>query len=291
MIEKRPVSVVIPAYNEEQSVGKVIDAYRDGLTAYYGRADGFEIIVVDDGSKDATAAAARSHGATVIQHKTNHGYGATLKLGINHARFEDVLITDADDTYRVEEAIKVLDARDGSDMAVGARVGRTVKIPLVRRPAKWALLKLASYLSGEDIPDINSGLRLFKRDDIKNYFHIVSNGFSFTMTTTLSYLADGKDVVFVPINYHARTGHSKIRPIRDTLLFLQVILRTIIYFNPLRVFLPISLLLFLFGLGVATYEVIVHHNLTDLSLISIIAGIQVGATGLLADLIVRKKGR
>lgn len=290
MAEKKPVTVLIPAYNEEKSVGGVIDSYREGLQAYFGSVDSFQILVVDDGSKDRTAEEARSHGAVVIQNRTNRGYGATLKVGIHHARHEDILITDADDTYRVEEAIKVLDAREGCDMVIGARTGRTVKIPVLRRPPKWVLLKLASYLSGVDIPDLNSGLRFFTKTGIKEYFHIISDGFSFTMTSTLSYLADGKDVAFIPINYHARTGHSKIRPIRDTLLFVQIILRTIIYFNPLRVFLPLSLLLFLLGIGVGAYEVIVHENLTDFSLMAIISGIQVGATGLLADLIVRKNG-
>ncbi len=280
----------MPAFNEENSVGSVVDSYRRGLLAYFGSMDLFEILVVDDGSKDNTAEAARSHGATVLKNRTNRGYGATLKVGIHHARFDDILITDADDTYHVEEAIKILDAREGCDMVIGARTGRKRKIPLIRRPAKWILTKLASYLSGETIPDLNSGLRYFKKQGIKEYFHIISNGFSFTMTSTLAFISDGKEVVFVPINYYARTGHSKIRPIRDTLLFLQVILRTIIYFNPLRVFLPMSVLLIAFGVGFGIYEVLVHKNITDISLMTIISGVQLGATGLLADLIVRKNG-
>lgn len=290
MAEKRPASVVIPAFNEERSIGGVIDSYAQGLSEYFGSRDSFEILVVDDGSRDATAEVARKHGATVIQNRTNRGYGATLKVGIQHARFDDILITDADDTYRVDAAIAVLEERDGRDMVIGARTGSTVKIPLIRRPAKWVLLKLASFLSGVNIPDLNSGLRFFTRSGIKEYFHIISNGFSFTMTSTLSYLADGKEVAFVPIDYHARTGSSKIRPIRDTMLFVQIILRTIIYFNPLRVFLPISLLMVLVGIGVGTYEIVVHRNITDLSLVTVIAGIQIGATGVLADLIVRKNG-
>lgn len=290
MAERRPVSVIIPAYNEEASIGSVIDSYRRGLTDYFGSEDQYEILVVDDGSKDKTADAARAHGAVIVQNRTNRGYGATLKVGIRHARFDDILITDADDTYRVEEAIKVLDARPGRDMVIGARTGETVRVPLVRRPAKWALLKLACYLSGVDIPDLNSGLRFFTRSSIREYYHIISNGFSFTMTSTLAFLSDGKEVEFIPISYHARAGRSKIRPIRDTLLFFQIILRTIIYFNPLRVFLPISIGLVSLGVGVGLYEVIVNKNLTDLSLMTFISGIQVGATGLLADLIVRKNG-
>ncbi len=290
MLEKRSITILMPAFNEENSVGSVVDSYRRGLLAYFGSMDLFEILVVDDGSKDNTAEAARSHGATVLKNRTNRGYGATLKVGIHHARFDDILITDADDTYHVEEAIKILDAREGCDMVIGARTGRKRKIPLIRRPAKWILTKLASYLSGETIPDLNSGLRYFKKQGIKEYFHIISNGFSFTMTSTLAFISDGKEVVFVPINYYARTGHSKIRPIRDTLLFLQVILRTIIYFNPLRVFLPMSVLLIAFGVGFGIYEVLVHKNITDISLMTIISGVQLGATGLLADLIVRKNG-
>ena len=158
-----------------------------------------------------------------------------------------VVITDSDGTYPNDRIPELAAMMTDWDMVVGARTGDEVRVPLVRRPAKWALNMLANVLVETRIPDLNSGLRVFRREVVLRFLPILPNGFSFTTTITLAMLSEGYRVTFVPIDYYARQGRSKIRPVYDTLNFLQLIVRTVLYFNPLRVFLPLSL--FFFGAG------------------------------------------
>jgi len=198
----------------------------------------YEIIVVDDGSQDRTAELARAEGATVLVMPENRGYGASLKTGIGHSRFETIVITDADGTYPAHY-IPVLIAQLGQyDMVVGARTGQHVEIPLTRRPAKWLLRVLAGYLAGRHIPDLNSGLRVMKKDLVRRFSHLLPSGFSFTTTITLAALCSSSLVKYSPIDYKARIGKSKIRPVH-AFDFALLIIRTIVYFNPLKIFLPI----------------------------------------------------
>jgi hypothetical protein len=171
------------------------------------------------------------------------------------------------------------------DMAVGARIGGDVHIPLARRPAKWVLNQVANYLSGTKIPDLNSGLRVFKRDVALSFFRLLPHGFSFTTSITLAMLTNGYPVQFVPIDYRPRAGRSKIRPIRDTLGFLSLIVRTVMYFNPLRIFMPLSLLFLGTGIIKTTYDVITALNITTSDMLLVMTGILIGTLGLLADLI------
>jgi glycosyltransferase involved in cell wall biosynthesis len=252
-----------------------------------------ELLVVDDGSRDGTAAALeriapRHPNLRVIRHDQNRGYGAALKTGFAAARNEVVVITDADGTYpenRIAELLARIDA--GAEMAVGARTGPDVEVPLLRRPAKAFLRALASYLSETKIPDLNSGLRAIRRDLVKTYRPILSNGFSFTTTITLAALTNGHRVDWVSINYKKREGISKIRPIRDTLGFLSLIIRTVLYFNPLKVFFPAA---FVFGLGLVGsiyYDlcVVSPPNLSEKTVLFFVALVQVLSVGLLADLV------
>jgi glycosyltransferase involved in cell wall biosynthesis len=287
---KQPaVSIVIPAYNEEHGIDPVLARLGTIMTASEVN---YEIIVVDDGSQDNTAATAQQYPeVTVLQHGYNRGYGAALKTGIRHAQHNLICITDADGTYPNECIPTLVNRLAGGncDMVVGARTGKNVAIPLVRRPAKWALGRLANFVAGVPIPDLNSGLRVFPRDMALQMFHILPDGFSFTTTITLAMLTNNYLVDYVPIDYHARIGHSKIRPIRDTLNFAQLALSIALYFRPLKLFLPFSALLWVVGIAWALFSSLVLGRLADVStLVIIMTGIQVAVVGMLAELVNRR---
>lgn len=274
----RAVSVVIPAYNE---AGHVAQQVRDVERVLRETGWTYEILVVDDGSRDATATEAASAGVRVLRRRANRGYGAALKLGIRRAAHPWILITDADGTYPVEAIPRLLAEAEANAMVVGARTGATVKIPLVRRPAKAFLRWLASYLAGRHLPDINSGLRLMRRTLVQRYEHLLPDGFSFTTTITLACACNGHSVAYLPIDYHARLGESKIRP-RHAYDFTLLILRVIVYFNPLKVFIPVGGFLALAGLAKLGYD-ITRDNLSESAVLALLGAMLVWAVGLLAD--------
>ncbi|MGH7474836.1 MAG: glycosyltransferase family 2 protein [Longimicrobiales bacterium] len=274
----RAVSVVIPAFNEAGHVAAQIRAVQ---TVMETTGWTYEIVVVDDGSTDDTALSAAGAGIRVLRQRRNRGYGAALKSGVAAARFDWILITDADGTYPAAAIPALLAAAAGNDMVVGARTGRTVKIPLVRRPAKAFLGWLASYLAGRRLPDLNSGLRLMRRDLIERYLHLLPSGFSFTTTITLACACNGHAVEYVPIDYLARLGESKIRS-RHAYDFLLLILRTIVFFNPLKVFLPLGGILALGGIGKFIYDLWIG-NLSETAVLGMLGALIVWAVGLLAD--------
>lgn len=293
MPESPQLSVVIPAYNEAEGIAAVLSEL-DGVLREGGLA--YEILVVDDGSTDQTAAIAGQSSAgrdnqRVLEHGINRGYGAALKTGLRAARSEWVVITDADGTYPNDRIPELAAMMPDWDMVVGARTGDDVRVPLVRRPAKWALNALAQMLLGTRIPDMNSGLRVFRRDLALHFLPILPDRFSFTTTITLAMLSEGYRVAFVPIDYFARTGRSKIRPLYDTLNFLQLIIRTVLYFNPLKIFLPLSAFFFVAGLGVGLVSKLVFGRLLDVTTIVLLGtSVQILMLGMLADLI-DKRGR
>lgn len=285
------VTIVIPVYNEENGVSGVMER----LAALDIGAPK-EILAVNDGSTDATAAKlaeaeAKFDELRVVTHKRNLGYGAALKTGFGQAKNDIVVITDADGTYPEDRIRDLLDCvDDGAEMAVGARVGANVHIPLIRRPAKAALRHLASFLAGSRIPDLNSGLRAFQREHVLAYKPILPNGFSFTTTITLASLTNNHRTDYIEIDYAHRSGNSKIRPIADTALFIALIIRTVVYFNPLKVFYPVATLLF-FGLLATVVNdlfLVDEPNLSDKTVLLFVAFIQILSVGLLADLIEKK---
>jgi glycosyltransferase involved in cell wall biosynthesis len=280
------ISVVIPAYNEERGITTVLEDIIETLSR---SARPYELIVVDDGSQDATPAIIEHYReVTLISHPVNKGYGAALKTGIRRAHYDTICITDADGTYPAEHMFDLLERMQttNSDMVVGARTSDQAAIPLVRRPAKWVIGQLANFVCGQPLPDINSGFRVMRRDAVMPFWNLLPGGFSFTTTITLCMLTSNYLVEYLPVNYHARIGASKIRPIRDTLNFITLILRIGLYFAPLKIFLPLSA--FLVGLALA-WGVFTHFvlgRLADVStLVMVMAGIQVAALGLLAELI------
>lgn len=284
---RRPVtaSIVIPAYNEAESIGSVLEELREVMASYPAET---EIIVVDDGSEDRTAEAAAAAGVTVVKQPRNKGYGAALKAGIRHAAHEVIVITDADGTYSNENIPVLLDLIEDYDMVVGARTGENVHIPLIRRPPKWVLNVLANFMTGVKIPDLNSGLRAFRKELSNRFEHILPDRFSFTTTITLASLTNNYAVKFIPIDYFKRVGRSKIRPIHDTLNFLNLIIKTTVYMAPLRIFLPISLFLVASGFAkMICYDIVLHHFVSDISLVMLLAGIQIGIMGFLAEILAR----
>lgn len=283
----KTVSVIVPAYNEESGIGPVLEQLLHVLTASRLK---YEVLVVDDGSSDGTAEVAAGYGVRLLRHRRNRGYGASLKTGIRNALYDVIAITDADGTYPNERIPDLVEQIGEYDMVVGARVGPNAHIPLVRRPAKWFLNVLANYLARERIPDLNSGLRAFKKNIALQFLGILPAGFSFTATITLAMLTADYPVLFVPINYHKRIGSSKIHPLLDTVNFLSLILRTILLFNPLRVFIPVGLLLFVLASGKVIRDLIVFDfHIATSTVVIVMTALQVILLGLLADLVVRTR--
>jgi len=276
---------VIPAHNEEKAIGAVLDELIEVLEGQK-----YEIIVVDDGSTDKTPKIVQKKDSIkLIQHHYNKGYGAAIKTGIKNATNEVILIIDGDGSYPVKAIPELLKEADKYDMVVGARTGKEVKIQLYRRPAKWFLSKLANYLAETKIPDLNSGMRIFRRKEVERFLNILPNKFSFTTTLTLAYHTTGLLVKYVPINYYKRAGKSKIRPFKDGFNFIMLIFRTITYFNPLKVFLFVGFAFFLAAVFIFLYSALFSGRFMDVTtIVLVVAAIQTIIFGLLADLVVRR---
>lgn len=281
--KKQPdISIIIPLYNEEGAIRDTVRQIQDVVPDA-------EIVIVDDGSSDRSADIAETiEGVLLLRHPVNRGYGAALKTGIRAASKDIIVIIDADATYPPEEIPVLVAEIENFDMVVGARVGPQAQIPLIRRPAKWFINKYANFLVNYRIPDLNSGLRVMRKDLVERFFPILPDGFSFTTTITLAFIQSNYTLKYLPIRYEKRQGTSKIRPIKDTLNFLMLITRTTMLFNPLRVFLPIALILFLAAAGLGIYETVVQRNVTDSVTILFLASLQIGFIGMIADLIIHR---
>jgi len=276
--DDRGVSLVMPAFNEGLAIEAALKAAGDALASLDIPT---EIIVVDDGSTDRTAELARDRGARVISLPENCGYGSALKAGIEQARFGTIVITDADGTYPAQSIPELLKFADRYEMVVGARIGENVTIPWARRPAKKLLGWLASYLAGRHIPDLNSGLRVIQRSLVQLFEHILPAGFSFTTTITLAAICTNRLVYYHPIDYYQRMGESKIRP-THALEFLLLVLRTVVYFNPLKVFLPLGAIFFAVGGAKFAYD-LTNQNFSETALMGFLGGTLIWGVGLLAD--------
>ena len=283
------LSVVVPAYNEEGAILPTIQSLRE----YLADAGAYEMLVVNDGSTDGTReileqAEKDVPGLTVVHHSRNGGYGSALKTGVRRARGKYIVITDADGTYPNERIPElVAKCAEGWDMVVGARTGDDVTYPLIRKIPKLFLKAYASWIARMPIPDINSGLRVFRRDLAEGYLHILPGGFSFTTTITLAMLTNYRKVLYVPIAYHPRIGKSKIKPIRDTLNFVQLIARTGMYFAPIRVLLPVIALSALATTVSLGYDIFGYDepNVTDKTVTLFMLTMNSGMFALLADMI------
>ncbi|MCX7838403.1 MAG: glycosyltransferase family 2 protein [Anaerolineae bacterium] len=278
-----PISIIIPAYNVEGSIGRVLE----GLHVWRDRA---EIIVIDDGSTDRTAEIAERAGVRVIRHRVNKGYGAALKTGIRAARGEIIVMMDSDGEHDAAYIQALLDAMPDNAMVVGAR-GKGSHAPLLRRPGKWILGKVANFLAETNIPDLNSGLRAFRKDIVQSFLHILPNGFSFTTTLTLALFKEGYNIAYVPITTTPRVGKSTVDPIRDGMNTLMLIIRIIALFDPLKVFLPMSIVLFLIGVaywiasGVYRYasNIVPAFHIPTGAMLMMLSAVIVFMFGILAD--------
>jgi glycosyltransferase involved in cell wall biosynthesis len=284
--EDLDVSVVLPVYNERGHVRDEIDRIREALAA---SPYSFEIVVVDDGSDDGSETELPAiEGIRLIRHNRNRGSGSARRTGTTAARGRVVVWTDADMSYPNDEIPMLVKELDGHDQVVGARRTEEGTQRFLRVPAKWFIRKLASYLTETRIPDLNSGLRAFRRSVAMQYIHQLPAGFSCVTTLTMSFLANGYSVKYVPIDYHPRAGTSKFHWWRDTKRYLLQVVRLTLSYNPLKVFLPIGLVLLAVGLGKLIYDwVEKDFRLAANTLLILFASLQAITVGLLADLVVR----
>ncbi len=281
------ISIVIPAYNEEAAIGDDLDVIIETMDA---SGYDYEVIVVDDGSTDRTAEIVRQRPSVkLISHPQNRGVGAARTTGMQAARGEIIVMTDGDGTYPNQDIPRLLEHIDQYDMVVGARKREMGSLKQLRSLVKLLARLLASYLTETRIPDLNSGFRAFKKEIAERYLDILPRGHSWVGTITVAFLNDGYMVKFIPIDYYKRKGKSTIHPIRDTWNYFLLVVRTAMYFNPLKVFLPISLFLLSVG-GIKLIRDLIVFNLhvPTSTVMIVLTGVQIGALGMLADLIVRR---
>jgi glycosyltransferase involved in cell wall biosynthesis len=279
------VSIVIPAFNERGSIAEVVSTL---ATAGRWR----EIIVVDDASTDGTGEQASAAGATVVCHPYNMGNGAAVKSGIRRATGEFVLIVDADGQHPPEEALRIAARLGEYDLVIGARSTET-QATLARRAGNSLLNWLAGYLTGREIPDLTSGFRGARMSGVREFLHLLPNGFSTPTTTTLAFLKAGYAVAFEPIHARQRTGQSKIRLARDGAKFLIIIFKIVTLFSPLRIFMPISLVSFGVGAAYAVWTIASQQHVTNSSVLLILFAVVVFLVGLVSEQIsaLRFEGR
>ena len=285
MADPSTVSIVIPAMDEEHAIGGVV-------TQLLAAAAWREVIVVDDGSADATSATAQAAGARVIRHPYNKGNGAAVKTGIRSATGDFVLIIDADGQHRPEDALRLTQRLGEYDLVVGARSAGT-QATQARRGGNALLNWLAGYLTGRPIPDLTSGFRGARREHLREFLHLLPNGFSTPTTTTLAFIKAGYNVTFEPVEAKARVGSSKIRLAQDGVKFLVIIFKIVTLFSPLRVFLPISLVAFLLGSGYGLWGVTVNAKIPNGAVLLIMFSVIVFLVGLVSEQIaaLRFEGR
>lgn len=279
------ISIVIPAYNEQEQITSTIHTAATVLRS--AGLEPFEIIVVDDGSIDATGSKSELAGARIVTHIHNLGYGRSLKDGIAACKYDIVVISDADGTYPLSE-IPALTAeyRRGFDMVVGARTGEHYRESFVKSPMRKVLKWLVEFTAGRSIPDINSGLRIFSRKTMMRYFNHLCDTFSFTTSATLAYMMTGRTVSYIDIPYHERVGTTKVRLLRDSLRTLQYIVEAIVYYNPLKIFIVCSALCVVLGLICIPFAIAFQiATLFMFSAGTMLVAILIFALGLLAVLL------
>lgn len=269
------VTIILPAYNEGDTIVGTVRRLRKLYQDY-------EILVVDDASTDETAELAKREGARVVRNQVNKGYGGSLKCGLRHAFGDIVVFMDADGQHEARDVARLVKALEDCDMAVGMR-SRDNQVA-VRRPGKWLLTTVARVLIEQDIPDINSGFRALYRKDGLRFLSILPNGFSLTTTITLAMMKDSYEVRYLPIQVSPRGGgESQVAYARDGIRSLLLVLRVIMLFNPLKIFGPVSLVLLFLGVAYGITTLVLDGNLSDMSVLMILAGLGTLFMGLLAD--------
>ena len=282
-------AVIIPVYNERGAIADTVHRMQ-GICASVSGYE-FEIICINDGSSDGTGEIlAGLSGVTVITHDVNRGYGAALRTGLDYCGQQWIFITDADGTYPVGDLPSLLElaSSSGIDMIVGAREGFGISASLPHRLARWILRKMVHGLTGVMVPDLNSGMRVFRKTLYQEFRHLLPMGFSFTTTLTVASLYSGRKVRYIKINYERRIGKSNIKPVKDFFGFSMLIVRLASYFEPLRFFLPAAFGLAILGVLRAIRDVIVVNQFGALAVILMLTAFQVFVLGVIADVIVRR---
>ncbi len=275
MAEPSSTTVVIPAFNEEAGIAAVVEGVRE-LGPWH------DILVIDDGSTDATAELARAAGARVVRQPYNKGLGAAIKRGIRTAAGTHVLIMDGDGQHRPEDARRLISRLGEYDLVVGARPAATQATP-GRRLGNAALNALASRLTAHPVADLTSGFRAARTEVLREFVHMLPNGFSSAATITLAAIKAGYSVAFEPTAARRRQGASKIRFARDGFKFWLILLRVVTIYSPLRIFVPVSLLLLAVGVGYACWTIAAETNIADTSVLLILLGVLVFLIGLVSD--------
>ncbi|MDA7979539.1 MAG: glycosyltransferase family 2 protein [Pirellulales bacterium] len=282
------VTVLLPAFNEEQAITQVIVEIREVMERWRTETGtAWEILVVDDHSSDQTAERAEATGVRVIRRKHNGGSGAARKTGIRAAQGEFIAMLDADGSYDPQALPELLKDLPEFDQVNGARTTEEGTLKLLRIPAKWVIRQLAQWICRRKIPDLNTGMKVFKRDLMLRYLWVMPDGFSCVSSMTMAFLCNDHAVKYMPVEYRPRVGKSKFHPVRDTAKYILTVIRLSLYFRPLRAFLPVSLLMFVFAIALGTRNIIVSETgLHDADIMLVISAMLIFVLGLLADLIV-----
>ena len=275
MADPSAISIVIPALNEEDAIGDVVSRLR-------AEAPWKEILVVDDGSRDETAARASQAGAEVVRHPYTKGNGAAVKTGIRRAQGEFVLILDADGQHSPSDARRLVQRLGEYDLVIGARSAET-QATVGRRLGNQLLNRLASHLTGRVVPDLTSGFRGARREHLREFLHMLPNGFSTPTTTTLAFIKAGYNVTFEPVDARTRVGQSKIRFARDGARFFLILLKVITIFSPLRVFAPISVASLLLGVVYGVVNFAMYGRIPNGAVILILFAVMVFLVGLISE--------
>jgi glycosyltransferase involved in cell wall biosynthesis len=281
------LSVVLPAVNEEDAVGEVVAEIWQVLQSW---PHAWEILVVDDGSRDNTAQNAAKAGARVVCRAEQGGYGAAVKTGIRAARGEWIALLDADGSYDAAELPLLIQYLPAYDQVNGARQRECGRWSILRRFTKDTIRVLAQWISGKRIPDLNTGMKVFKRDVALDCLWALPDGFSASTSLTLAFLCDGRLVKYVPVSYRKRVGLSKFRPISDTFLYVGTVLRLILYFRPLRVFLPLAGVILFLAIPSAIWHMFVSPSgFHDADVMLFGCAALTAVCGMLAELIVAQR--
>ena len=290
------VSIILPCYNEQDHVADEVERICVAMDA---SGYDYELLAFDDASTDETLA--RLHEAAprfprmqIVHFHRNGGSGTVRRIGTQRARGEIVVWTDADMSYpneRIPELVQVLEKDSTIDQVVGARTSEQGTHKILRIPAKWFIRKLAEQLTGSQIPDLNSGLRAFRREVALPYLRLLPPGFSCVTTITIAFLSNQHDVRYMPIGYAKRSGTSKFKFVRDAYRYILQVLRMVMYFNPLKVLMPVALVLLGLGVAKGIYDLAAHPFRVAVDTILVfVTGLLIASLALLADLIVRSRG-
>lgn len=284
------VTILLPVYNEELAIERVL---QEIVAALDDEPLAFEILIVDDASTDRSVAYAERFAADcrrcpvrILRRPENRGAGAARKIGVREARGEIVVMLDADGSYPAYAIRDVLRYFPEYDQVNGARTSEQGTMPLLRKPAKWIIRKLACYLTGRDIPDLNTGLKAFKRDAMLPWLWVVPDGFSCVTTMTLAFLTNGYAVKYVPTEYRPRIGKSKFHPVKDTLAYLNTVVRIVSYFRPLRVFFPSAAVVTALGAAKSIHSFATTGSMQESDIVVLMCGFLTLMFGMLAEIVV-----